>query len=93
MRYTEFLNEAELFELKMSPNRLDSMVKNIPGALVGLEFELIVPGIKERDTDIGDNENGGDPDMSEDRRPTDIDDIVSFFCEEGEGGSYNTERL
>ena len=75
MRYIEFLNEAELFELKMSPNRLDSMVKAIPGALVGMEFELIVPGIRSRDLDVISDE-GGEPDYNEDRRPDSIDDKI-----------------
>ena len=44
MRYTDFkLDEDELFEINMSPTNLKKLAAAIPGALAGLEFEMIVP--------------------------------------------------
>ena len=78
MRYQEFeLTEDELFELKMSPTNLSKMAKNID-ARVGMEFELIVPGV-EGDEDEFESE----PDMDADERfpvgPGWERDIMSFF--------------
>lgn len=78
MRYQEFnLTEDELFELKMSPTNLSKMAKNID-ARVGIEFELIVPGV-EGDEDEFESE----PDMDADESfPTGrgwTRDVISFF--------------
>ena len=47
MRLREF--EQTLDELKMSPGSLKAMASQIEGALVGLEFEMVVPGIEDPD--------------------------------------------
>jgi hypothetical protein len=83
MRYTDFLTEEQLLEIKMSPGNLTKLVKEIPGALVGLEFEMIVP-----DAQIEDDSNSGENDYDQDERCDDIDDVVSFF-QRGNGGDYN----
>lgn len=49
MRYKEFnLSEDELFEINMSPSNLAKLAKNID-ARVGMEFELIVPGVEDEE--------------------------------------------
>jgi Putative amidoligase enzyme len=89
MRYNEFLSEDELFEINMSPNNLTKLVKEIPGAMVGLEFEMIVPDISVDD----DGGNNGENDYDMDERCDDIDDVVDFF-QRGNGGDYNSaDRL
>ena len=90
MRYTEFLTEDELFEINMSPSNLTKLVKEIPGAMVGLEFEMIVPDITVSDDSSG---NEGENDYDQDESCMDIDDIVDFF-QRGNGGDYNNaDRL
>ena len=67
MRANEFLTE-----IKMSPSSLRKEAESIQGALAGLEFELVVPGIAEPETIAK-------PDYEDDARPTSIDDICDFF--------------
>jgi hypothetical protein len=60
MRYKDFnLTEDELFEIKMSPSNLAKMAKDID-ARVGMEFELIVPGVE------GEEETESEPDYEYD---------------------------
>ena len=47
MRLREF--NQTLDELKMSPGSLKAMASQVEGALVGLEFEMVVPGIEDPD--------------------------------------------
>lgn len=88
MRHHEFLSEDELFEIKMSPSNLQKLAGEIPDAKFGLEFELIVPNV-----DADDADEPGDADYDQDERCRSIDDIVDFFCNQGVGGDYNSERL
>ena len=86
MRQHEFLSEDDLFEINMGSKNLTKLVKDIPGALVGLEFEMIVP-----DAYYVDDDAESEPDYDMDERCTDIDDIVRFFCRRGEGRTMNNE--
>lgn len=72
----------QLFEINMSPNNLERLVADISGARVGIEFEMIVPGIGNANNDNFESE----PDMDADERVYDIDDVVSFF----ENGDTNS---
>ena len=47
MRLREF--EQTLDELKMSPGSLKAMASQVEGALVGLEFEMVVPDVQDPD--------------------------------------------
>lgn len=68
----------ELFEINMSPKNLERLATNIPGARVGIEFEMIVPNIG----DSEEEEFESEPDMSQDERVFDIDDVITFFGQE-----------
>jgi hypothetical protein len=72
--------QSELFEVKMSPSSLKKLAGGID-ALVGIEFEMIVPDIGSIDSDDMDAEE----DMDYDEEAYDIDDIVRFFND----GDYN----
>ena len=74
--------QQELFEVKMSPGSLKKLAGGID-ALVGIEFEMIVPDVGS----VDDEDSYGDPeeDMEYDQMAYDIDDIVSFFND----GDYN----
>lgn len=73
--------EQDLFEVKMTSGNLAKLAKAIPGATVGLEFEMIVPNTSSPD--------GGDqePDYDQDERVRDIDDAVNFF----DDGDFNSQ--
>ena len=88
MRSREFeLNEDELFELKMSPTSLANMAK-ATDARVGMEFELIVPGVSEYE------EFEPEPDYDMDESfPTGRGwerDVVNFFTY---GENSNSRRV
>ena len=79
MRYQEFnLTEDELFELKMSPGNLTKMAKNID-ARVGMEFELIVPGVESEEEEEYDPEPDYEVDESFPIGPGWTRDVISFF--------------
>ncbi len=80
MRYRDFkLTEDELFELKMSPGRLEKMAGNIE-AQVGMEFELIIPNYYDNeDSDYNDSEPDRDADESIDTGPNWRQDFTRFF--------------
>jgi hypothetical protein len=89
MRFTEFkLTEDELFELNMSPTNLSKMAKNID-ARVGIEFELIVPGV-EGDEDEFESEPDMDADESFPTGPGWTRDVISFFRGGDMGNSTGT---
>jgi hypothetical protein len=71
--------QSELFEVKMSPSSLKKLAGGID-ALVGIEFEMIVP-------DVGsiDDDSESEEDMDYDESVSDIDDIARFFND----GDYN----
>lgn len=72
--------QSELFEVKMSPSSLKKLAGGID-ALVGIEFEMLVPNVGSVDDDDYEPEE----DMDYDEEAYDIDDIVRFFND----GDYN----
>lgn len=77
MRYKEIkpLIEQQLDEINMSPTSLRKLAATIPDALAGMEFELVIPGLANDDTE-------SEPDYSEDvpiTLNTDISDVIDFF--------------
>jgi hypothetical protein len=91
MRAVEFIKSKvaegvdSLFEINMSPKNLERLIADIPGARVGIEFEMVVPGIGSPDND---DDFESEPDMDMDERVYDISDVVSFF----ENGDMNSRR-
>lgn len=86
MRAKDFLiveAQQELFEVNMSPSNLKKLASEIP-AIVGIEFEMIVPNIGSLD-----DPDSFEPeeDMYMDEGAYDIDSIVDFF-----GNNYNNSR-
>ncbi len=74
------LAEQDLFEINMSPTNLKKLAAQT-GALAGMEFEMIVPGIEGgEDADL-------EPDYDQDERVASIEDAVDFF-----NGDYNGPR-
>lgn len=63
-----------LFEINMSPSSLRSQAAKI-GAMAGMEFEMIVPGMNTED----DNEDDPQPDYDQDESVSSIDDALRFF--------------
>lgn len=72
--------QQELFEVNMSPGSLKKLASGID-ALVGIEFEMIVPDVGS----IDDDDREPEEDMDYDERADDIDDVVRFFND----GDYN----
>jgi hypothetical protein len=72
--------QQELFEVNMSPGSLKKLASGID-ALVGIEFEMIVPDVGS----VDDDDREPEEDMDYDERADDIDDIVRFFND----GDYN----
>jgi len=72
--------QQELFEVNMSPGNLKKLASGID-ALVGIEFEMLVPDVGVVDDDDMEPEE----DMDYDEEAYDIDDIVRFFND----GDYN----
>ena len=90
MRYREFeLTEDELFELNMSPTNLSKMVKNID-ARVGMEFELIVPGVEEEEEEEYDSEPDYDADEGFPVGRGWQREVISFFRGGDMGNSTST---
>ena len=79
--FTEFVTEQEnLFEISMSPTSLKKLSAQTD-AMAGMEFEMIVPGVKGEDQDQ-------EPDYDYDERARSIDDICNFFYD----GDFNGRR-
>ena len=76
------LEQEFLGEIKMSPTNLRAEAAKT-GAMAGMEFEMIVPGISSPDD--GSNQ---EPDYDYDRRCRSIDDVFDFFYD----GDYNSRR-
>ena len=53
--YSLFEAQQELFEVEMSPSNLKKLAAAIPGVKVGMEFEMIVPGVQDPDDEGTDN--------------------------------------
>jgi hypothetical protein len=79
--FSEFVTEQEnLFEISMSPTSLKKLSAQT-GALAGMEFEMIVPGVRDEDQDR-------EPDYDYDERTRSIDEICDFFND----GDFNGRR-
>ena len=76
------VQEQELLEINMSPTNLKRLVRDIPGALAGMEFEMIVPNTADPD------DYEPEPDYEQDARSRSFDDIRDFFYD----GEYNSSR-
>ena len=80
--------QQELFEVNMSPGSLKKLASGID-ALVGIEFEMIVPDVRSIDSD---EDREYEPDYGRDERAVDIDDIIRFFgAEDDYMGNTNSE--
>ena len=90
MRLREF--NQTLDELKMSPGSLKAMASQVEGALVGLEFEMVVPGIA--DPDEYDSDPQEDFDYDSRIRATnwkDFEQAIYDFYQSGENPSSRRE--
>ena len=76
--YSLFEAQQELFEVEMSPSNLRKLAAAIPGVKVGMEFEMVVPGVQDPDSEDYEPEE----DFEADERADDIQDIVRFFSHE-----------
>ena len=76
--YSLFEAQQELFEVEMSPSSLRKLAAAIPGVKVGMEFEMVVPGVKDPD----DEDTEPEEDMDADETADDIADIVRFYGHE-----------
>jgi len=72
--------QQDLFEVKMSPSSLKKLASGID-ALVGIEFEMIVPDVGS----VDDEDYEPEENMDYDEQAYDIQDIVNFFND----GDYN----
>jgi pyrimidine deaminase RibD-like protein len=79
-REFELFEEQDLFEINMGSKNLRREAAKT-GAIAGMEFEMIVPGIKSDDPEQ-------EPDYDQDERCRSIDDAVRFFHD----GDYNGRR-
>ena len=82
MRAEDFT--TQLNEINMSPSALSAAAAKID-ATVGMEFEMVIPGVG----NVEDSEP--EPDYGEDRRFTGLDDIEDFFAEGNSG--YTVRRV
>ena len=76
------IEDTDLLEVNMSPGNLRKMAAAIPGALAGMEFEMIVPGAAS-----GDEDSDWEPDWDADESAVDFADIFRFFTEGDFGNS------
>jgi len=74
--------EQTLLEVDMSPSNLRQLAAKT-NALVGIEFEMVVP-----DINMDDEESDGEPDYSYDRGVSSIDNIIDFY----NTNDYNSRR-
>ena len=95
MRYEQIkplLDEEILDEVKMSPSALQKFANSpeAEGMLMGIEFEICVPGAAQ-----GDDSGDGEYDYDMDERAYDIDDIINFFSNGDMAtlGSGSAQRL
>ena len=84
--FAEFTEEQDnLFEISMSPSSLKKLSAQT-GALAGMEFEMIVPG-------IGDDDGDQEPDYDFDQRCRSIQDARDFFHDGDYNGRQDIERM
>ena len=74
------LAEQQLDEINMSPSSLKQLASRI-NARAGMEFEMIVPGVSEEDSDL-------EPNYGDDQRTRSFSDIEDFFND----GDYNSRN-
>jgi hypothetical protein len=83
----QVFEEQDLMEIKMTGKNLSKLAQAIPGVMVGLEFEMIVPNVDGPDND------DLEPDYDQDERVRDIDDAVRFFDDGDYNGRGDIRRL
>jgi len=81
----ELFEEQDLFEINMGSKNLRKEAAKT-GAIAGMEFEMIVPGIKSEDPEQ-------EPDYESDQRCRSIEDAVQFFHDGDYNGRRDVERL
>ena len=81
----ELFEEQDLFEINMGSKNLRREAAKT-GAIAGMEFEMIVPGIKSEDPEQ-------EPDYDQDERCSSIEDAVRFFHDGDYNGRRDVERL
>ena len=79
--------DQDLFEINMSPSNLKKLAAQT-GALAGMEFEMIVPGV-----DGGDDSDDLEPDYDQDERCRSIEDAAQFFFDGDFNGRRDIQRL
>lgn len=87
MRYSQIkpLHEQRLDEINMSPASLRQLASKIEGAMAGLEFELVIPGMN---SDSDDGYGEPEPDYDSDESARSISNIIEFFND----NEYNSRR-
>jgi len=91
--FTKKLSESwepdsqELFEINMSPTNLSRLVRDIPGALAGMEFEMIIPNLR------SDEDAEMEPDYDEDEWTRSFGNIENFFSDYDYNSSREVERV
>ncbi len=81
----ELLEDEFIGEIKMSPSNLRAEAAQT-GAIAGMEFEMIVPGVESDDPEM-------EPDYNSDERCRSIDSAVEFFHDGDYNGRREVERL
>ena len=81
----ELLEDEFIGEIRMSPSNLRAEAAKT-GALAGMEFEMIVPGVEESEAEP-------EPDFDQDERCRSISDAVDFFHDGEYNGRRDVERL
>ena len=81
----ELFEEQDLFEINMGSKNLRREAAKT-GAIAGMEFEMIVPGMQSEDPEQ-------EPDYDSDQRCRSIDDAVQFFHDGDYNGRRDVEQL
>jgi hypothetical protein len=81
----ELFEEQDLFEINMGSKNLRREAAKT-GAIAGMEFEMIVPGMESEDPEM-------EPDYDQDERCVSIEDAVRFFHDGDYNGRRDVERL
>jgi len=84
-REFELFEEQDLFEINMGSKNLRREAAKT-GAIAGMEFEMIVPGMQSDDPEE-------EPDYDSDQRCRSIEDAVQFFHDGDYNGRRDVERL
>ena len=84
-REFELLEDEFIGEIKMNPGNLRAEAAQT-GALAGMEFEMIVPGVEQEEPEM-------EPDYDSDERCRSIEDAVQFFNDGEHNSPRDIERL